>query len=270
VIWYGASWRKNLRALIPAVQALPQATRWLFSYYALRNAGTLADALAWPYARFLDSGAFSAYSQGKPLDVGAYIRFCHKHRSAFEVMAVLDVIGCPTQTAANLRSMRAEGLDPLPVWHITSPLHLLRGMVESETYIAIGGMVGMPTVKRERLLRMAWDIIAPHNTRVHGFGLTRWQDLVAFPWYSCDSSTCAFVATVGRILVQTGPCSYAQRGYTHAQTDAAPRGASADVFYTLASVLSMHAVLAGITAYWSEHSYIPGSGAVPHRVGGTA
>ena len=50
---------------------------------------------------FLDSGAFSAETQGAKIDIQEYIDFIKEHQDVIEVYANLDVIGDPVSTWKN-------------------------------------------------------------------------------------------------------------------------------------------------------------------------
>src|SRR5574340_1162268 len=67
---------------------------------------------------FLDSGAFSAKSQGISINVQEYIKFIKEHEEHIEVYANLDVIGSAEASWRNQRIMERAGLKPLPVFHV--------------------------------------------------------------------------------------------------------------------------------------------------------
>ena len=46
---------------------------------------------------FLDSGAFSAFTQKVTIDIQEYIAFIKEHEDIIDVYANLDVIGMPEQ-----------------------------------------------------------------------------------------------------------------------------------------------------------------------------
>ena len=66
---------------------------------------------------FLDSGAFSAMTQGVKIDIYEYIDFIKEHEDVLEVYANLDVIGSAEGTWKNQMIMEEAGLKPLPVFH---------------------------------------------------------------------------------------------------------------------------------------------------------
>lgn len=143
---------------------------------------------------FADSGAFSALTQGAPIDVRAYGRWLVENKHHFRVYANLDVIGQDEESAAgtwtNQQILEDEfGLSPLPVFHTNEPWSTLDHYMErGYRYIALGGLVG-----KSRAGIMPWLVEcfrrAEGEAVFHGFGLTSWEPLAALPWYSLDSSS---------------------------------------------------------------------------------
>ena len=173
-----------------------QDFRILLSYWAIRNMDVVtifAKHLTRPYpALFVDSGAFSAMTQGVVIDWRAYRDYIIAHRELMTVYANLDVIRNPEATWANQQRLEDAGLFPLPVWHVGESWAWLEHYLERYTYIAIGGMVGyrlpvlMPWLVRA--FKMARQCTAPHPV-FHGFGMTTWACLKTLPWFSVDSSS---------------------------------------------------------------------------------
>lgn len=258
MLWYGAGWRASWLACASTLKAAGVSAPWLFSYAHLSGT-SLRDALAWPFQRFLDSGAFTAASRGTPIALGKYIAFCQAYAGSFHPYAALDVLGDENQTRSNLTAMRAEGLDPLPTWHITSSHAALRRTLSESSYFAIGGMVGMPTELRGHLLRKAWDIIAasPQLPRVHGFGLTRRVDMLSYPWHSIDSSTLLADSNFGRGRAISNGAFVTVLEST--------RGGAASDRRLVNSLLCWGSVMKSVTEHWNCHTYIPGRGAVRTR-----
>ena len=101
---------------------------------------------------FLDSGAFSAWTQGVEIDIQEYIEFIKKHKDIIEVYANLDIISRGDTSAAKKEAaqktlknqiiMEKAGLAPLPVFHVGEPLKYLKYYMSNYEYIALGGMVG--------------------------------------------------------------------------------------------------------------------------------
>ena len=91
---------------------------------------------------FLDSGAYSAYSQGISINLDDYIAFIKENISSLNVYANLDVIGDPAKTWQNQRLMERAGLNSLPTFHYNENERWLRKYLDKGyDYIALGGMV---------------------------------------------------------------------------------------------------------------------------------
>lgn len=167
--------------------------RVLLSYHYYRDTDLFElfnryFAKPWPDV-FLDSGAFSAKTQGAEIDIGAYAEWLKHHESLATVYANLDVIGNAEGTARNQRDLERLGLRPLPVFHTGEPWITLEDLCAEYQYIALGGMVGV----RDKKALNAWIAkcfsIAGDRAVFHGFGLTAWGLMKAFRWYSVDSSS---------------------------------------------------------------------------------
>lgn len=137
---------------------------------------------------FADSGAYSAMTKGQRIDVGEYADWLHATARHFTVYASLDVIGDYRGSMRNLHDLENRGLRPLPVWHAGEPLEVLRELCEQYRYVAIGGIVNR-TLGPMLAHTVRWFQIArEHGTALHGFGMTQWDMIATFPWYSVDSS----------------------------------------------------------------------------------
>lgn len=156
---------------------------------------------------FLDSGAFSAWSQGAVIDIQDYIGFIKNHEASLTVYANLDVIGNPEATWKNQKSMEEAGLSPLPIFHYGTDIKWLnRYLTKGYNYIALGGMVPVPTQKLYPWLdRLFSENLTDHKgmpiIKVHGFGLTSLRLMMRYPWYSVDSTSWVMTSRMGSIYV---------------------------------------------------------------------
>lgn len=136
----------------------------------------------------LDSGAFTAHSKGKPIDLQAYIDFCH------EIMAgpnppreiyALDVIGDWQASVRNTEEMWRQGVEAIPTFHIGEPESVLIDLCKEYPKVALGGIAGMgkralPWLKQ--CFARTWP------KRFHLFGIHSEDVLFALPFDSADSS----------------------------------------------------------------------------------
>jgi hypothetical protein len=173
---------------------------------------------------FLDSGAFSMWSQAKKygtkldLNVGEYCDYINRNRDILRVedgtlmASVLDGIGDPLQTYRNQLEMEAYGVKALPCFHFGEDEryldYYLNAKEDGKTkydYITIGGMVGK--TKQELITwldrifdRYIIDGTGKPRVKLHGFGITTVSIMERYPWYSCDSSSWIQGAAFGTVV----------------------------------------------------------------------
>jgi len=156
---------------------------------------------------FLDSGAFSAYTQGTTVDLNEYIEFIKEHENIIDVYANLDVIGDAEATWINQRKMEKAGLHPLPVYHLDDSQEYLHRYLDKYEYIGLGGMArGVVTNTRTKFLDRCFHTICDTKDRlpkvkVHGFGLTSLRLMMRYPWYSVDSTSWVVTGRVGSVFI---------------------------------------------------------------------
>lgn len=169
---------------------------------------------------FLDSGAYSAWTRGTVIDLDEYCEFIKANAAQLDVYAALDVIpGKPGQIASererrdaaeaswqNYLYMRAQGLDPLPVYHYGEPGEFLDRMLSYGCdYIGIGGLVGVPADKRVMWLDPLFDRLTDADgmpiVKTHGFGMTAIPLIFRYPWYSVDSTTWIKITANGAVYL---------------------------------------------------------------------
>lgn len=179
---------------------------------------------------FIDSGAFSAWSKGKPIDVNDYIKFINENSDKFTLFASVDNIpgelrrtptlqekkDSPVLSWENYLYMREQVKDKdklLPVFHIGEDFKHLQNMLEVKfnnkhvPYIGLGGTVGMGSSVKDDWYKQCFKIIQqssnPH-VKVHAFGMTNLKILENFPFESADSTTWLMAAINGYICTKYG------------------------------------------------------------------
>ena len=164
---------------------------------------------------FLDSGAFSAFSIGANIDINAYCDYIHKNGDIIECASVLDRIHFTDKAASsygtwkNQEEMERQGVHPLPCFHYGEPVEALDYYVSKYPYITLGGMVPVSTPQLVLWLDRIWE---EHLTnadgtpklKVHGFGLTSFDLMARYPWWSVDSSTWQALGSAGSIYMTGG------------------------------------------------------------------
>ena len=161
---------------------------------------------------FLDSGAFSAFSLGVDVDLGAYCRWINANRDIIKsdgpdlMASVLDGIGDPLKTYQNQLSMEELGVRPLPCFHYGEDERYLEWYISNYEYITIGGMVPISTLQLFHWLDRIWNKYLTDGSgrariKVHGFGLTSVPLMQEYPWYSVDSSSWVQIGAHGNIIL---------------------------------------------------------------------
>lgn len=157
----------------------------------------------------MDSGAFSAKTQGIKLSLDTYIAFIKQYSAFISVYANLDVIGDPDATWKNQQLMEKAGLHPLPCYHLGESYKWLQHYCDQYDYVAIGGMVGNKNLG-PFLDHIFHDFICDSSgfprVKTHSFGLTSNRLVIRYPWYSVDAITGKLKGFNGLIYVpQTKP-----------------------------------------------------------------
>ena len=155
----------------------------------------------------LDSGAFSAWNSGKVIDLPGYCAYIQRNSEWLGSYVALDVINpqdpdaAAEQSFANLLYMRAQGLNPVPVYHAGEDVKWLHKMLDLGCdYI---GLSASSLVKRGNVddwYASAWGHLVNKEglpiVKTHAFGEGRTDSLLRFPWHTSDSMTWIHFARV--------------------------------------------------------------------------
>ena len=180
----------------------------LESFFYVRHGPTMQVIRERGEKIFLDSGAFSMFTQGEDVDLESYADFIKEHHDIIEVASNLDKIGRggEVETYENQKSLERMGVDICPVHHARDEDSWLeRYLDEGYEYIFFGGMVPETTQYLKKWLDRVWSryLTNPDGTakvKVHGFGLTTGELMHRYPWYSVDSTRWVMAAAMGTIL----------------------------------------------------------------------
>lgn len=163
----------------------------------LRCVGAVEDQI-------LDSGAFTAWTKGRTIDLDAYCDFLRTHQTQIQAALALDVIGgSEAENLANLDHMRQAdlGVEVVPVFHLQDPgPGLLQAYLERGCRrIALGGTVKQKPETICRWLDWVFSLDLPAGLRWHGCGITSAQVLDTFgeQFDSVDSTTWLAFAMYG-------------------------------------------------------------------------
>lgn len=164
----------------------------------------------------IDSGAFTAWSLGKPVDLAAYCDVCNWLLDTFSdcmdfTFIALDQIpgqkGRETtdEDRATACVVSAQNYDFMkervrgvikPVFHTGDPDWLLAHYT-AEEYIGFGMSQAIAEKERVRWVQQAYRK-AP-GKRLHGLAATGFSMLRAAPWHSVDSAAWLYAAAMGGI-----------------------------------------------------------------------
>ena len=181
---------------------------------------------------FIDSGAFTAWTRGKEIDVEEYINFINDRADYIYIYGQIDSIPgnrtggliTPQQvkeaaqkTWENYLYMRTKMKNPnglLYTFHVGEPFEFLERALNWQddkgnkmVYIALGGMVGKPKTTRDSFLDKCFKIIKSSsnpNVKVHAFGMTDFDLLEKYPITSADSTSALMTGALGNISTSFG------------------------------------------------------------------
>jgi hypothetical protein len=205
------------------------------SHFLDSGAFTLWTKLAGKYAKenncepikFFDSQEFWDY-------VDAYAKFVKKKSDAIDLFANVDAIppnwkallkhaqktGKFDAVAKNVEKYaeltwrnqkyieKEHGITPVPVVHYFTDFKWLHRYIdEGYDLIGLGGLVGSTAKDHCReWIDKAFNIVCDTKNRlpkvkIHGFGVTTYELLLRYPWWSVDSTSWTKIGAFGGILV---------------------------------------------------------------------
>jgi len=133
----------------------------------------------WPtHATMLDSGAYSAWSAGKHIDMNALCLEAFK--PCWDEVVALDVIGDAENSMVNSLEMKARGLTVMPVFHFGDPWEILEEYKLQFNRIGIASGHGAPLA--ERLRWTAQCFARAYPAKFHSFGWVKKEVLLEFPF----------------------------------------------------------------------------------------
>lgn len=137
----------------------------------------------------IDSGAFSAFNLGKPIILEEYMETCHRLKecdsSLVEIIA-LDVIGSGEGSLKNAYTMRENGLDVMPVFHIGEDWEILKEYCRVWDKVGLSCRFGEPIKTSMRFYEQCFARVWPK--KCHSFGWQGEKMLMTFPFHSSDSA----------------------------------------------------------------------------------
>lgn len=235
----------------------------------------MGDPRELPYrpGLMLDSGAFSAWTVGKAVNVHAYATFATELLETYgaEVHVLnLDVIpgepGRPptdrertravSESAANAEILRDAGLPVIEVYHLYEPLDVFGSILDRRRpgeLVALGGMVFALT-KRSTHVRAfcdsafafardayGWGSFPP----IHGLGVSGDSPTAQrYPWYSVDSI--AWMAKNINLEVDSSG------RFRHRGSAGRPRTDAATMLYAASRLRRWQRFQTALTSMWTD------------------
>lgn len=163
------------------------------------------------YDIILDSGAFSAWRLGQPIDLDEYCDFLLENQDWIAHSVALDVINPNDPEAAaresyeNYIKMRKRGLHPVPVFHVGERMEWLHKLIDAgATYIGLSASSIAAKAYVDDWYALAWGELVDGNglptIKAHAFGEGRIEALLRFPWYSADSTSWLYTSQRSGII----------------------------------------------------------------------
>lgn len=158
---------------------------------------------------FLDSGAFTMFTKGIHVELSEYADFVKRNATWIDFPASLDIIGrnAEEQSYKNQKELERLGAAVLPVHHARdADKWLQKYIADGYEYLLLGGMVPEKRPYLIRWLDHIWDKYLTRKDgsakiKVHGLGLTTFELMFRYPWFSVDSASWILHSSYGNIPV---------------------------------------------------------------------
>lgn len=174
--------------------AFDDTRRFLREYRAAMPCGRL----------MIDSGAYTAFTTGKQVNLADYAAFLTDHLGCWDTAVTLDVIGDPAATRRNTRILHDKGLPVMPVFTRGGSVADFDAMVRDSKYVCVGGGVGMSrqvVVRRCRALQVRAEEL---GGGIHTLGVGSVTLLRQIRPYSADSSKISQAFQFGSVVSWNG------------------------------------------------------------------
>lgn len=168
--------------------------RHVFVSYAFSRALSTISKVCSTFS--LDSGAYSAWTNGEPMDYAGFVEFTHKwHRHpAFDWSVIPDIIdGSEEQNDEWIRDW-PNALPGVPVWHLHESLDRLDRLASEYRVVALGssGTYSQPGSQRWwQRMGEAMDVICEDGQpkcKLHGLRMLDPNIFIRLPLSSADST----------------------------------------------------------------------------------
>ena len=182
----------------------------------------------------LDSGAFTAWKSGKPIQLDDYCRFLDALPITPWKYFALDVIGDPVKTMENYQTMVKRGYNPIPVFTPSQDFADIEEYYKTTDIIGCGGLT--EKYGPRSLLYLKKVMAHTKGRDVHLLGYTQPDYIKLFRPFSCDSSSWTRAQRYGLCDIYVGQGKYIQ--WTRKQAIDHPKPAIVEALRKLGFTLS--------------------------------
>jgi hypothetical protein len=147
----------------------------------------------------LDSGAFSAFTMKKSIDLDKYCEFILQNREYITKSINLDVIdpqGPDVAAEAGMKNflhMLDKDIHSMPVFHAREKIMYLDRYLDLADYVGLSGTSLVSPVEDRSWHRLMWNYLTDNDgypiSKFHSFGNTSPYTMLTMPFYSADSAT---------------------------------------------------------------------------------
>lgn len=148
----------------------------------------------------VDSGAFTAWKAGKPINLDDYCRFLDGLQIKPWRYFTLDVVGDPHASMVNYETMLRRGYTPVPIFTRGEDPSVLDDYYKTSDVVGIGGLV--QTEGNKGFVKGIMQKAA--GRRVHWLGFTNLEFVKAFRPYMVDSSSWESGARYATVRIYLG------------------------------------------------------------------
>lgn len=174
-----------------------------FAFYGRDDIGAYRAKM--PCGRLMiDSGAYTAASVGKVIELREYAEFLDTWRGSIDHAVTLDVIGDPAATARNTRWLHNQGHRVMPVFTRGGSAADFDAMVRDSGYVCVGGGVGMPPAVVVRRLSALQRRAEELGGGIHALGVGNMNGLRKIRPYSADASNVSATFIYGSLACYDG------------------------------------------------------------------
>lgn len=152
----------------------------------------------------IDSGAFTAWSKGRSIELAEYAEYLTRWGGCWDHAITLDVIGDPAASRVNTRRLHEMGLPVMPVFTRTDSLAEFDAMVTDVGYVAVGGLVGLPSSAQRARAAMLQRRAQAAGGGIHALGIGSMTSLRAVRPYSADASSVSGAFRFGSVVYFDG------------------------------------------------------------------